>query len=65
MIDKAHPLPILRQAELLDLARSSVHYQPAPMSEADLALMAAMDEIHLEFPGSAGSGTDSSPGASS
>ena len=50
MIDKAHPLPVRRQARLLELSRSSVYYQPTPTSEADLAVMAAMDDIHLSFP---------------
>jgi putative transposase len=50
MIDRAHPLPIARQARLLGLARSSVYYRPAPGSERDLALMAAIDEIHTELP---------------
>jgi putative transposase len=34
----------------LELSRSSVYYEPAPTSDADLALMAAMDEIHLALP---------------
>jgi len=50
MIDKAHPLPVRRQARLLELSRSSVYYQPVAPSETDLALMAAMDDIHLSFP---------------
>jgi putative transposase len=50
MIDKAHPLPVTRQARLLGLSRGSVYYKPAPTSEADLALMAAMDDIHMTFP---------------
>ncbi|MBU2603992.1 MAG: IS3 family transposase [Actinobacteria bacterium] len=50
MIDRAHPLPVNRQAELLDVSRGSVYYEPVPTSEADLALMAAMDEIHLALP---------------
>jgi putative transposase len=50
MIDKAHPSPISRQARLLALSRSSLYYEPVPTSEADLALMAAIDEIHLELP---------------
>ncbi len=32
MIDAMHKLPIVRQAQLLDLARSSVNYQPQPTS---------------------------------
>ncbi len=50
MIDKAHPLPIAHQARLLGLARSSVYYRPVAMSERDLALMAAIDEVHTELP---------------
>ena len=50
MIDRAHPLPVKRQAELLELSRGSVYYEPVPTSEADLALMAAMDDIHMRFP---------------
>ena len=50
MIDRAHPLPIARQARLLGLARSSVYYRPVATAERDLALMAAIDEIHTELP---------------
>ena len=50
MIDRGHPLPVSRQARLLGLARSSVYYRPAATAERDLALMAAIDEIHTELP---------------
>jgi len=50
MIDKTHPLPVSRQAALLDIARSSVYYEPTPRSERDLAIMAAIDAIHTELP---------------
>ena len=50
MIDRDHPLPVTRQARLLDLARSTVYYRPVPTSDRELALMAAIDEIHLRFP---------------
>jgi putative transposase len=50
MIIKTHPLPVKRQAELLEISRSNVYYLPAPTSETDLALMRAIDELHLEFP---------------
>ena len=50
MIDRTHPLPVTAQARLLGLARSSVYYRPAPASERDLALMAAIDEVHTELP---------------
>jgi putative transposase len=50
MIDKAHPLPVTRQARILDLSRSSLYCQPVGTSDEDLALMAAIDKIHLELP---------------
>ena len=50
MIDPAHALSIVRQARLLDIARSSTYYRPQPMSEADLALMRIIDRLHLEHP---------------
>jgi len=50
MIVKTHPLPVKRQAELLEISRSNVYYLPAPTSETDLALMRAIDELHLEYP---------------
>jgi len=50
MIDKAHPLSITRQAEILNISRSNVYYLPQPMSQADLSLMRRLDELHLNFP---------------
>src|SRR5213079_3429839 len=50
MIDSTHELSLVRQAQLLDLSRSSVYYLPHPTSEADLALMRRIDELHLELP---------------
>ena len=50
MIDRSHELPLTRQAELLRLSRSSLYYQPCPVSPADLAIMRRMDELHLEHP---------------
>jgi putative transposase len=50
MIDRDRPLPVSKQAVILDLSRSSLYYEPAGISERDLALMAAMDEIHLRLP---------------
>lgn len=50
MIDQAHQLPIVRQAKLLNLSRSTVYYLPRPISESDLLLMRRMDELHLEYP---------------
>ena len=50
MIDRADPLPVARQAEALGLSRSTVYYQPRPVSDADLALMRRIDELHLDYP---------------
>jgi putative transposase len=50
MIDKTHELPVVRQVQLLDLSRSSVYYQPQPMSESDLRLMRRIDKLHLDHP---------------
>jgi putative transposase len=50
MIDRTHPLSVTCQARLLELSRSSVYYEPVGTSETDLALMTAMDEIHLKLP---------------
>ncbi len=50
MIDRAHDLPISKQAEVLNISRGSVYYLPRPVSAVDLALMRRIDELHLEFP---------------
>ena len=50
MIDREHDLPVKRQAEVLSLARSSVYYQPRPVSAEDLAIMRRLDQLHLDFP---------------
>lgn len=49
-MDRTHRLPIRRQAELLDLSRSSVYYRPVPIPESDLRTMRRIDELHLELP---------------
>ncbi len=50
MIDRTHKLPVVRQCEILQLARSTAYYTPKPTSPEDLALMRRMDELHLDFP---------------
>ena len=50
MIDTDHRLPVVRQAQLLELSRSSVYYLPRPSSSEDLALMRRIDELHLKHP---------------
>ena len=50
MIDRTHKLPVIRQCEILELARSTAYYTPKPTSPEDLALMRRMDELHLDYP---------------
>jgi putative transposase len=50
MIDRAHGLPVSRQASLIGISRSSVYNAPNPVSDADLALMRRIDQLHLEHP---------------
>ena len=50
MIDPEHDLPIKQQAVALGISRSSVYYQPHPISAEDLWLMRRIDELHLNYP---------------
>ena len=50
MIDRDHTLTVTRQAALLGISRGSVYYLPKPVSDADLALMRRIDDLHLEHP---------------
>ena len=50
MIDRTHKLSVSRQAKLLNISRGSVYYRTKPTSDSDLALMNAMDQLHLDFP---------------
>jgi putative transposase len=50
MIEPDHRLPVVRQAQLLGLSRSSVYYLARPTSGADLGVMRRIDELHLEHP---------------
>jgi putative transposase len=50
MIDRDHPLSVVRQAKLPQISRGAVYYRSRPTSEADLALMRRIDELHLDPP---------------
>ena len=50
MIDRTDRLPVARQCQILDIARSTAYYQPQPISPDELALMRRIDELHLEMP---------------
>ena len=50
MIDRSHALPVTRQSRELGISRGSVYYLPRPTSDADLAIMRRIDELHMDFP---------------
>ena len=50
MIDRTHTLSVSRQAELLNISRGTVYYLPKSTSARDLALMNAIDELHVKLP---------------
>jgi len=50
MIDRDHGLPLRRQAAVLQLSRSTLYYEPRPVSAAELAIMRRVDELHLDYP---------------
>jgi putative transposase len=50
MIDRSHELPLGGQAKALGISRGSIYYLARPTSDADLALMRRIDELHLEHP---------------
>jgi putative transposase len=50
MIDPEHALSIVRQAEELEISRSTVYYRPRLVADADLFLMRRIDELHLNYP---------------
>jgi len=51
LVEREHPeLPLATQCELLSLNRSSLYYQPLPVSPEELALKRAIDEIYTQYP---------------
>jgi putative transposase len=50
MIERGTEVPVKRQAQLLQLSRSSVYYEARPISARDLKLMRRIDELHLQLP---------------
>jgi putative transposase len=50
MIDRHSDLTIKCQARLLGMSRGAVYYLPRAVSDADLALMRRIDELHLAHP---------------
>ena len=50
MIDRTHGLPVSQQCKILSLARSTAYYRRQEPSQAELALMHRIDELHLDYP---------------
>jgi putative transposase len=50
MIDRDSQLSVKRQAQLLDLSRSSVYYVARALPQRDLQLMRILDELHMKWP---------------
>ena len=50
MIDHTYELPVMRPARLLGISRSSLFYQPCPVSKADLDMKCQVDAIYLDSP---------------
>ena len=43
-------LSLSRQADLLSLSRSSLYYQPLPVTEQELAIKRRIDAIYTAYP---------------
>ena len=50
MITRTHALPVVRQCQLLALARSTAYAQPRPVSASTLVDPAHQRELHLASP---------------
>ena len=49
MIDPNHKLSVTRQAKVLGMSRSTAYYRPKGPAETDIARMALIDRLHLEY----------------
>lgn len=50
LVDKHHQLSLRKQAEVLQISRSSLYYKPVGESQQNLELMGMMDKLFLEDP---------------
>lgn len=50
MIDRDHGLSVSRQTKVFGISRGGVCCLPRPTSDADLALMRRIDEVHPGYP---------------
>ena len=44
--EESSPVSVRKQCELLELNRSSLYYEPVPISEENLHLMNVIDELY-------------------
>jgi len=50
MIDRESKLSIVQQCRIVGISRTSMYYEPKPISSRDIELMRLIDEIHLRYP---------------
>jgi len=50
MIDRESKLSIVQQCRVVGISRTSMYYEPKPISSRDIGLMRLIDEIHLRYP---------------
>jgi len=50
MINRSHALPLTRQCGILEVSRSGLYYEAAPVSPRDLEMMRIIDELHMKHP---------------
>ena len=50
LIEPCKQLSLRRQCELVGISRSGFYHEPVPETEANLALMRRLDQLHLEHP---------------
>jgi len=50
MIDRENKLSIVQQCQIVGISRTSMYYEPKPISSRDIKLMRLIDEIHLRHP---------------
>ncbi len=49
-VDPTSQLSVTQQAKILGIARSTAHYQPKPISDAERGLRTKIDKLHLDYP---------------
>ena len=50
LVESKLNISIARQCELLELSRSAIYYKPKPMSDYNIKILNAMDEIYTDNP---------------